>query len=75
MSMPETGAIRVDDKDKGWLGPDNMITIDLETGNLKQNIETKLDLTQQAPAPPPLTPLTLRLAPPTHLLPSTHLPT
>ena len=51
MSMPETGAIRVDDKDKGWLGPDNMITIDLETGNLKQNIETKLDLTQQAPAP------------------------
>ena len=52
MSMPETGAIRVDNKDKGWLGPDNMITIDFETGNLKQTIETKLDPTQQAPTPP-----------------------
>ena len=52
MSMPKTGANKVDDKDKGWLGPGNMITIDLEAGGLKQTIETKLDPTQQAPTPP-----------------------
>ena len=44
--------IEVDDEDvvrKGRLGPGNMITLDLETGVFKENVDSKLDLAQKAP--------------------------
>ena len=50
--MSETGVIEVDDEDvvrKGRLGPGNMITLDLETGVFKENVDSKLDLAQKAP--------------------------
>jgi len=50
--MSETGVIKVDDEEvemKGRLGPGNMITLDFETGEFKQNIDVKLGLARQAP--------------------------
>jgi len=50
--MSETGVIEVDDEDvvsKGRLGPGNMITLDLETGTFRENLEVKLDLATQQP--------------------------
>jgi glutamate synthase (ferredoxin) len=50
--MSETGVIEVDDEEvlsKGRLGPGNMITVDLETGTFRQNVDVKLDLAKQAP--------------------------
>lgn len=50
--MSETGVVKVEDKDvirKGRLGPGNMITIDLETGVFRTNLEVKKELAAQAP--------------------------
>jgi len=50
--MSETGVIEVDDSEvvsKGRLGPGNMITLDLETGEFRQNQEVKMDLASKAP--------------------------
>merc|ERR1719379_896907 len=50
--MSETGVIEVEDEivtGKGRLGPGNMITLDLETGEFKENVEVKMDLASKAP--------------------------
>jgi len=50
--MSETGVIEVDDSEvvsKGRLGPGNMITLDLETGEFRPNQEVKRDLASKAP--------------------------
>merc|ERR1719331_1098993 len=50
--MSETGVIEVEDEEvvaKGRLGPGNMITLDLETGEFRQNVDVKLDLARRAP--------------------------
>jgi len=50
--MSETGVIEVDDEDvisKGRLGPGNMITLDLQTGEFRENVEVKTDLAQKVP--------------------------
>lgn len=50
--MSETGVIEVEDEDvveKGRLGPGNMITLDLATGEFRENVDVKLDLAQKAP--------------------------
>ncbi len=50
--MSETGVIEVDDSEvvsKGRLGPGNMITLDLETGEFRQNQQVKQDLAALAP--------------------------
>jgi len=50
--MSETGVIEVDDSEvltKGRLGPGNMITVDLQTGQFRQNVEVKQELARQAP--------------------------
>jgi len=50
--MSETGVIEVEDEivqSKGRLGPGNMITLDLESGEFKENVEVKMDLASKAP--------------------------
>jgi len=50
--MSETGVVEVDDADvvrKGRLGPGNCITINLETGEFKTNLEVKKGLAAEAP--------------------------
>eukprot|EP00966_Prymnesium_polylepis_P048148 1115258-Prymnesium_polylepis.1 len=50
--MSETGVVQVDDAEvvgKGRLGPGNMITLDLQTGDFRQNVDVKLSLASQAP--------------------------
>jgi glutamate synthase (ferredoxin) len=50
--MSETGVVQVDEKDvirKGRLGPGNMITIDLETGVFRTNLDVKKEMASQAP--------------------------
>ena len=49
--LPELSP-QVEDEDvlsKGRLGPGNMITLDLETGDFKENVAVKQDLASKAP--------------------------
>ena len=52
VSFPNSIPPQVEDEivqSKGRLGPGNMITLDLESGEFKENVEVKMDLASKAP--------------------------